>query len=146
MSAGNTVVDMMTALATGDADTFFSLVSDDFQFSGPMPEPMSAEQWFGTGRSMAQAFPDLDYGLQIVEEHGGHVHTITQVSGTHTGDFDLTPMGMGVVPPTGKSFQNPAEDGTAVVVDGKVVSLHVESPPNGGLAGILGQLGIAPPH
>ena len=142
MSASDIVNQMFDAFIDGDADNFFSLVSEDFTFSGPTPEPLDAEGWFGIGRLMADAFPDLDYGFRVTGEHGDHVHTVTELSGTHTNDFDLTAMGMGVIPATGKSFKNAPEEGMAVVEGDQVVAVEINSNPDSGLGAILRQIGV----
>jgi ketosteroid isomerase-like protein len=142
MSAADIVSQMFDAFIDGDADTFFSLVTDDFTFSGPTPEPLDAEGWFGIGRLMAEAFPDLDYGFKITGEDGDRVHTVSALSGTHTQDFDLTVMGMGVIPATGKSFQNPPEEGSAFVQGGRVQAVEINPTPGSGLGGILTQIGV----
>jgi hypothetical protein len=49
---------------------------------------------------------------------------------------------LGVIAPTGKSFSNPAEDGMALVDGDRVAAIQIDSPPGGGLVGILTQLGI----
>jgi predicted ester cyclase len=133
------------ALNAGDLDTAASYLSDEFKFSGPVPEPMNGMEWVGLTKSMYVAFPDINYNLKIVEVDGSTVRSTTQVTGTHTGDLDLTRMGMGVIPATGKSFSNPEEAGEAVVNGDKIVSLHISPSENSGLPGILKQLGIEMP-
>ena len=67
------------------------------------------------------------------------------MSGTHTGELDLTPMGLGVIPATGKSFSNPEERGEAVIEGGKIKAIRVEAAEGSGLEGILRQIGVQPP-
>jgi hypothetical protein len=74
------------------------------------------------------------------------VRTTNQLTGTHSGDLDLSGMGMGVIPATGKSFSLPPEESEATVEGGKMVALHVYSTPEGGLAGILRQIGVEIPQ
>jgi hypothetical protein len=133
------------AFNAGDLDTVASYLSDDFQFSGPVPEPVGAAEWLGISRVFQVAFPDINYNLRIVGVEGNVVKTTTQVSGTHTGDLNLSALGMGVIPPTGKSFSNPEEPGEATVEGGKVTSIHIPSGEGSGVMGILAQLGIEPP-
>ena len=133
------------AFNAGDWDAVASYLSDDFQFSGPVPEPIGAAEWLGISRVFQVAFPDINYNLRIVGVEGNVVKTTSQVSGTHTGQLDLSALGMGVVPPTGKSFSNPEELGQAIVEGGKVTSIHFPSGEGSGVGGILAQLGIGPP-
>lgn len=133
------------AFNAGDLDTVASYLSDDFQFSGPVPEPVGSAEWLGLSRIFQAAFPGINYNMRIVSVEGNVVKTTSQVSGTHTGDLDLSAMGMGVIPPTGKSFSNPEEPGEATVEGDKVTSIHVQSGEGSGVMGILAQLGIQPP-
>src|ERR1044071_3929842 len=79
-----------------------SLLADDFQFSGPIPEPIDKEAWLGMSSSLKTAFPDLDYHFKVIGADGDVVKTTSQLSGTHTGSFHLTGMNMGVIPATDK--------------------------------------------
>jgi len=145
MEAQEVVQKFVDAFRANDLDTCMDCVSADFKFSGPVPEPQSAEQWMGMVKGMHAAMPDINYNLQITGAHDNHVHMETQLTGTHTAEWDLTPLGIGVVPATGKSFSNPAEAGTMTVANGKITSYEIESSPQGGLPGILKQLGIERP-
>lgn len=63
-------------------------------------------------------------------------------------NLDLSPMEMPVIPATGKAFKLPVEHTNVAVEDGKIVRVHAETPADGGLTGILQQLGVdmpAPP-
>jgi hypothetical protein len=112
---------------------------------GPVPEPIGGVEWIGLSKSLKRAFPDIRYNVRIVSIEGDVVKTTTQLSGTHTGDLDLTAMGFGVIPATGISFSNPEEKGEAVVKGDKVVSLHVKSVEGSGLMGILQKIGVEVP-
>jgi hypothetical protein len=94
---------------------------------------------------MKAAFPDITYNFRVESVEGNVVTTSNQLSGTHTGDFDLSGMGMGVIPATGKTFSLPAESTTATVEGDLLTSLTVHATPDGGVAGILAQLGVQMP-
>lgn len=135
----------MEAFQAGDFDTAASYLSDDFRFSGPVPQPISGPEWMGMSAAMKAAFPDLNYNFQVVSVKGNVVKTRTQLSGTHTGNLDLSGMGMGVIPASGVSFNNPVEEGEATIRGGQMTSLHIHSVAGGGLAGILAQIGVEMP-
>jgi predicted ester cyclase len=137
----------LEAFQAGDFDTAATYMADDFVFSGPTPEPISGAAWFGLSAALRAAFPDLSYNFRVVSVDGDVVATTTQLTGTHTGDLDLSRIGkMGIIPATGKSVSLPEEEGEAIVEDGKVVSLHIHSTPKGGIMGILSQLGVKLPQ
>jgi len=136
---------MFAAHEAGDFDTVASYLSDDMVFSGPVPEPVSGEQWLGLSRLLSVAFPDWSFNLSDVQVTGNVARTTHQVTGTHTGDLDLSPLGMPVVPATGKAIKLPEEHAEVTVEGGKVVRLHTDTPPGGGVPGILQQLGVEMP-
>jgi hypothetical protein len=82
---------------------------------------------------------------QLVNIDGNVVHFTNQLAGTHTGDLDLSFMGMGVIPATGRSFSMARENGESVIADGYVVSTHVQPTEGAGLMAILHQLGVEVP-
>lgn len=133
------------AFEARDLDAVAGYLSDDFQFGGPTPEPIGKAQYIGLTKTMLVAFPDINYNARAISVEGDVIRTTSQLTGTHTADLDLTPMGMGVIPATGKSFSNPQEVGEMKVKDGKVVSWEIQRTKGGGLAGILGQIGVKPP-
>ena len=145
MTAQETVQKFVDAFSAKDYDTCVGYLSDDFQFSGPVPQPQSAQQWMGTVKGMNAAMPDINYNLQVTGTHDDHIHLQTQLTGTHTAEWDLSPLGIGVVPATNKAFSNPAEQGTMTVQDGKITGYEIASSEAGGLMGILAQLGIEMP-
>jgi predicted ester cyclase len=110
-----------------------------------MPEPFTAEQWFGMSADMKTAFPDLDYHFVVQNVDGSVVNTTHQLSGTHTGSFDLTAMGMSVFPATGKSFSLGQEPAQVIIRDGKIISYKIQITKGAGLMALLGQLGIKTP-
>jgi predicted ester cyclase len=145
MSAKQTVQAFIDAFQAGDFDTASSMLSNDFQFSGPVPEPIGAQEWMGMASSMRVAFPDINYNFEVLGADESKVKVSSQLTGTHTGDLDLSPMGMGVIPPTGKPFSNAREEGEATVRGGKIVSVAYPSTEGAGLMALLAQLGIQPP-
>ena len=145
MDAKATVKALMDAVQTADFKKAKSLLADDFQFSGPIHEPVNGEQWLGMLTSLKTAFPKLDYHFGIEGADANVVHITAQLSGTHSGSLDLTAMGMGVTPATGKSFSAAREPGNVTVQGDKVASWAVQPTEGAGLMAILSQLGISVP-
>jgi predicted ester cyclase len=135
----------MNHIQKGDFDKARSLLSDDFQFSGPIPNPINAEEWLGMTASMRTAFPDLNYNFKILSEEGDVVNTTSQLSGTHRGSFDLTNMDMGVIPATNKTFSVGLENSKVTVRDNKITSWAVKPTEGAGVMAILEQLGVEMP-
>jgi predicted ester cyclase len=137
-----TVQALMDAVQKGDFVKAQSVLADDFQFSGPVPDPISGPAWMGMSKSLKTAFPDLDYHFKIASAQGNTVRVEAHLSGTHRGDLDLTAMNMGVIPATNKSFSAAHEHGEAIVQDGKIKTWAMTPTEGAGLMAILGQLGV----
>lgn len=145
MDPKKTVQTLLDAIQKGDFKMAKSLLSPDFKFSGPVPEPINGDNWLGMSTNLKKAFPDLDYHFHVTGADGDVVKITAQLKGTHTNDLDVSAMNMGVIPATKKSFANPLEHGKLTVKGDKVTSWAVEPISGGGLMGILGQLGVRVP-
>ena len=145
MDTKEVVDQFLAAFEKGDLDTCLSFLSGDFTFSGPVPEPINAQGWMGTITAMRAGMPDINFNTKIVGVDGDKANVTSQLIGTHTADLDLSAMGMGVIPATGKSFSNPEEPGVMTVANSKITSYDIDQVEGGGLMGLLAQLGISPP-
>jgi SnoaL-like polyketide cyclase len=145
MNQREIVQTLLDSVQKGDFVKTKSLLADDFQFSGPIPEPINREAWLGLTSNLKTAFPDLDYHFHVIGADDDVVRTTSQLSGTHTGSFDLTNMKMGVIPATKKAFSAKLEKTKITVKENKVTSWAVEPTEGAGLKAILGQLGVAGP-
>jgi predicted ester cyclase len=145
MNQRETVQKLFDSVQKGDFVNAKTLLADNFQFSGPVPEPINREAWLGMSASLKAAFPDLDYHFKVIGADDDVVKTTSQLSGTHRGSFDLTNMKMGVIPPTNKAFSAKLEPTKITVKENKITSWAVEPTEGAGLKAILGQLGIKEP-
>ena len=145
MNKRETVQALMDAVQKGDLENAKSMLADDFQFSGPIPEPINKEAWLEMSASLKTAFPDLDYHFKVIGTEGDIVKTTTQLSGTHNGAFDLTNMNMGVIPATNKIFSTKSEKTKITVKDDKINLWAVEPNDGAGLMEILKQLDVKLP-
>ena len=107
--------------------------------------PINAETWLGIHKNLKKAFPDLDYHFHVDGVDGDVTKISAELKGTHSGALDLSPIGLGVIPATDKSFATPREHGKVTCKGDKVVSWVVDKIEGGGLMGLLNQLGIAVP-
>jgi predicted ester cyclase len=145
MNQREIVQTLLDSVQKGDFVKTKSLLADDFQFSGPIPQPINREAWLDLTASLKTAFPDLDYHFHVVGADDDVVKATAQLSGTHTGSFDLTKMQMGVIPATKKAFSAKLEKTKITVKENKITSWAVEPTEGAGLKAILGQLGIKEP-
>lgn len=130
----------MDAVQKGDFENVKPMLADDFQFSGPVPEPINKEAWLEMSASLKAAFPDLDYHFKVIGADGDVVRSTAQLSGTHSGPFDLTGMNLGMIPATKKTFSTKSEKTKVTVKDGKITLWAVEPNDGAGLMEILKQL------
>ena len=140
MNKRETVQALMDAVQQGDFENVKSMLADDFQFSGSVPEPINAEAWLGMSTSLKIAFPDLDYHFKVIGADGDVVKSTAQLSGTHNGSFDLTSMNLGMIPATKKEFSTKSEKTKVTVKENKITLWAVEPNDGAGLMEILNQI------
>jgi predicted ester cyclase len=145
MNKRETVQALMDAVQKGDLKIAESMLADDFQFSGPIPEPINKEAWLKMSSSLKTAFPDLDYHFRVIGTQGDVVRTTSQLSGTHSSSFDLTGMNMGVIPATNQSFVAKLEKAKITVKENKITAWAVEPTQGAGVMAILKQLEVEMP-
>ena len=140
MNKRETVQALMDSIQQGEFENASSMLADDFQFSGPISEPIDKEAWLDMSTRLKTAFPDLDYHFKVIGAEGDVVRTTMQLTGTHSGAFDLTDVNMGVIPPTNKAFSAKREKTKLTVKENKITAWVVDPTEGAGLDAILGQL------
>jgi predicted ester cyclase len=136
----------MDSVQKGDFENAKSMLADDFRgfaaFSGSIPEPINKEAWLKMSSSLKTAFPDLDYHFRVIGTQGDVVRTTSQLSGTHSGSFDLTGMNMDVIPATNKTFVTTLEKAKITVKENKITAWVIEPTQGAGVMAILKQLEV----
>jgi len=145
MNAIQTVQTLMDAIQKAEWEKAKSLLTADFQFSGPVPQPIDGEAWLEMSKTLKRAFPNLDYHFRVESAEGDIVKISAELKGTHSADLDLTAMQMGVIPATNRPFAAAREHGKATVKGDKVTAWANEPTPGAGLIAILEQLGVKVP-
>jgi len=140
MNKRETVQAFVDSIQQGEFENAKSMLADDFQFSDAVSEPINTEAWLGMSTNLRTAFPDLDYHFKVIGAEGDVVRTTMQLSGTHSGSFDLTNMNMGVLPATNKAFSVKREKTKLTVKGTKITAWVVEETEGAGLKAILDQL------
>jgi predicted ester cyclase len=140
MNKRETVQVLLDAVQKGDFENAKSMLAEDFQFSGPVPEPINRDAWLDMSTSLKTAFPDLDYHFRVIGTEGDVVRATSQLSGTHSGSFDLSGMNMGVIPATDRTFAVKREKTKITVIEDQITSWVVESVEGAGVLAILKQL------
>jgi predicted ester cyclase len=133
---------LLDGVQRGEFKHVADMLSDDFQFSGPVPTPINAPAWLDMSSSMRAAFPDLNYHFRVIGTEGNVVRGSMQMSGTHHAPFDLSAVNMGLIPATHKTFSAALQKIRITVAGAKISSWVVESTDRGDLSAMLGQLGL----
>jgi hypothetical protein len=136
---------LLSDIEVGDKASALKLLSDDFTFNGPVPEPISGAMWLGLTEKLIKAFPDWAYNVSELRADGDIVHLTAQITGTHKGELDLSNMGLPKVPATGKKIRLPRDEVELKIEGGKVKYFKTSPNPEAGVSGILKQLGVAVP-
>ena len=139
------VVKAWTDVPSGDLEAEAAYLSDGFQFVDQGGNVvMNKEAWVGMGQLLLASFENWDYVVTDLRQEGDFVIMTGHFQGKHTADLDLSAMGMGVIPASGKEFVWPDES-TKVMVEGdKIVRLEPYGD-SGGMETFLAGLGVELP-
>ena len=147
-SATEIVTAFMEALEFKEFDKAAAYLSDNFQFSGSSPLSLNKDKFISYSSALAAGMPNLTYHFhdlrEVVERlgEGNRVRATIQITGTHTNDFQVVPLGLPPIPATNNSVLLPEEHWEYAIKGDTIASIHVEQVSGGGIGGILQQLGI----
>ena len=143
MSTRDIAEGFLAAIETLDLDGAAPYCTDDFTYSGPLPQPVTLDKWRGMAGRMKAGFPDWHFNSQIESVEGDTVYVTVQVTGTNTGDLDLSPVGIPFIPATGRSIQLPETTARVMISGNQVSSFDLDvSPDTGGVFAVVSQLGV----
>lgn len=134
----------LRAWETNDEATLSPLVAEDFQLSGPVPQPLGKQEFLGLMHIIHAAMPDFAFNISSFEENGDTVIARSHITGTHTGLLALP--GLPPLPATGKKVKLPEEVQTYTLKDGRLHQLSTDGKPDAGIPGMLAQLGVPLSH
>lgn len=142
MNKRETVQVLMDSIQKGEFELAKSMLADDFQFSGSVPEPLNKDAWLEMSMNLKSAFPDLNYHFKMIGTDGDVVRSTTQISGTQTGTLNLVNMNMGSTPATNKSVSAKTAKTRITIKQDKITLWAVEPTEGADLTDILSQLGV----
>jgi hypothetical protein len=102
---------------------------------------LTKESWTGMFHMLLASFPDWRYVTSNLRQEGDAVLMTGHFEGKFTGDLDMSAMGMGVIPATGKDIVWDDTDQKITVVDGKVAKFEPHGHA-GGMGSFLKGLGV----
>jgi len=129
----------------GNIEAIANLLTDDFEnLDQDGNVALNKEGFLNLARMMNAAFTQVGFVVSEMYEEGDHVILRGHNEGVHTGDLDLSPMGFGILPASGKKIVWPEASTKLTFAGDKVKRLE----PYGGAAGLkayLSGLGIELP-
>ena len=109
---------------------------------GVLPQPIPMLEALNIMSGLMAGMPDMKYDIQQVTVNGNQATVNVKWGGTQTGSLSLP--GMPAVPATGKKVS--VKDTYILTMQGdKVSHINVDSPADGGIQGVLAQLGVKLP-
>ena len=127
-----------------DLEKSNSHLSDNFQgtdaVGGP---PFDKASWIGMGQMFKHSFPDIKVVVEDAHEYGDKVMFTSHFTGTFTNDFNLSVMGMGVIPASSEMVTFPSSTSEISFDGDKVSGTHdIATGPEAGFPGLLKALGV----
>ena len=118
-------------------------LAEDFTFSGPVPKPLGAKEYIEVHQSLLGGLQDWKFNFSILNEQENKVLAKVRITATHTRDLSLPFMPeVSTIRATGKRVALPEEKVEVVLKGDKIAQLKVEQVPEGGVTGLLKQLGV----
>ena len=132
------------AIDSADMDQASQYLSEDYELVDFLPQPMDRDAMLRMKRLLKAAMPDLSHSLSNIRMEGGVVKLTVQISGTNSGDLDLRPMGLSLIPRSQKFIIFPNANYEITVEDGKITTERDVSPvsQNRRMSGLLKSFGV----
>lgn len=126
-----------------DLDHAANVFADDFQWVNSTGQAFGKEAYLGLGANMLAAFPDLRYVVEDIHEADDGVIARGHWEGTFENDFDMSAMGIGVIPPNGEAIVWPTNTARWGVEGDQITSItDTSTGPDAGMPGFLRALGV----
>ena len=135
------------ALDFHDLAALERILSDDFQYSGNVTQVLDKRGTLALYQAYFTAFSDFEFHFNDAQQKGPSLRVKYQISGTHDGILDLTPLGIAVgVEPTDQTISLP-ESASEISFNesNQVTAMVMHQAEGASLADMLSQLGIEMP-
>jgi predicted ester cyclase len=100
---------------------------------------MNKRAYLALAKTLASAFSDLTFEFSDLEDQGDNVLGTFRFEGTHTGPLDLTAIGMGVIPASGRKVLSPDTTARFYFRGDRISSIQEIS---GGIEAFVGSLAV----
>jgi hypothetical protein len=137
-------VDIMKIVFSFDNfDESQQYLSEDFQGTDSVGGPVFDKAgWTGMGQMFKGSLPDIKVVVDDIQEGDDMLTVKSHFTGTFTNDFDLSAMGMGVIPANGQFVEFPPSTAEISFRGDQITKFHnTETGPEAGLPGLMKALG-----
>lgn len=131
----------MNALEANEFETAIEYLAADFLFSGWTPQPLNKEGFMAVIEGLKDGMPGLIFNLHNVQDEENHVTGTLHITGYQTNSFALPQLNLPHIPQMARSVSLPTEDVEYSLENGQIESMRVQQVTDGGLKGLLHQLG-----
>ncbi|OGS35357.1 MAG: hypothetical protein A2293_14740 [Elusimicrobia bacterium RIFOXYB2_FULL_49_7] len=144
LSHGDLVKKVFVLIETGYIKQAGASLTEDFEYIGPLPEPIRKNQFLNLHQALVSALPDWSYNIRMLQEEDDTVSLRTHITGTHTQELHIPSMGVHS-PATGRRIVMPLEPIEVKIRENRIASITVGRVRNGGVMGLLEQIGVELP-
>jgi predicted ester cyclase len=132
-----------TAIDNNQPDEYEPYLADTFHFEGWTPKPLDRQGFLDLISGLKAGIPGLAFNIHnMIDEDDTTVSATWHVTGYQSDSFVLPVLGTPPIPQTGRSISLPTEDVVYKLQDDKITAIHATTNDEGGVRGILKQLGI----
>lgn len=117
----------------------------DFIMIGAAPQPVGKKTFMDIMQALITGIPDLAFNPGNITGLDNEVTLTLNITGTHTNDMPPLLPGMPTIRATGRSISLHAEPATFLVRGDRITQIEIETDSEGGIQGILDQLGVEIP-
>src|SRR5947209_7148847 len=143
MNPEQLIRESLSAFNARDESNAYNNFADDFVANNFMPQPIGLEEFKALNAANLAAFPDWHFDIKQVQVQGNKATVTVQVTGTQNGPINMP--GMPSIPASGKKVSVADKFICTIGDDNKLHQMDFASPPDGGFAGVMKQLGIQMP-
>ena len=142
MKASEVVRDFFTAIEKNDFKKAESYASKNCIVEGVGPTNLNITEFLGVHRALNTGLPDFSFNHKIEKETTDQVDVKVRLTGTHKKDMQAPIPGLGTIKATNKQVKMPEEKVSVTVKNDKITNIRLQEVPNGGLTGLLKQIGV----
>ena len=124
MASDLEVIQQWLDTAASDLYAAQDYFANDFQWVQADGTVMDRAAYLGMANLLLSAIPDLKHVVSEVRDEDGSILLVSHFEGTHENDLDLSALGMGVFPASGRKIVFPEGTARLSVRDDKIIRLE----------------------